>query len=653
MIPKTPFFIPMLFLILLTACASAPTHRALQEAGFTADNLIPSRKFVANVNYQGDYQLSPNGLKLAYIAYRRLKSRLYIENIASGKTTEVKSAAGQFWWGPDSSSILFYKAYSNKPKNYYRLMSLNVLDAGSNPVQVAPELNPQGNLALSRILSNNDNAVIATTYDEGSKTAIYYKIDLATHEFVALNEPQKHVSNWVNRNGEIAARKVQDTVKKTISVELSVNGEFVQAMLCKDIDMVSFISVEENATNLLSNCQTDKVVHQRIHHNDLSIEIVDENKYVDISEVISDPNTGKGLYSMSYFKGVTFNIYDDRYQYLKDQFESDHSIVRRTSTDKSLTQFVMKKNNLSGTHYFLVDVLKKTSTLLLKEARPTSVETTGSYQHVQIPTRNNQPVYGFLARPNIKKLVKGPTIIYVHGGPQSRAYPSSNPQIRFLSNRGYSVLSLNYSGSTGYGKKYLQRPYGNPRIILEDIADSISWLVDNEVADPENISITGGSYGGYLSLLAAHYNDDIKCAAAMNPMVDLQRKAANIQQEFGSEAYEKSFMQLYFGSLEDIESGNFDDQSPMMLDGFKDNRILLAHGKKDTNVSFSHSKDFYEKMNATNNITLVPLVKAGHGINRWSSNLKLYSSIENFYKKCLGGAAQGYDYFNLFKIIDF
>ena len=89
-----------------------------------------------------------------------------------------------------------------------------------------------------------------------------------------------------------------------------------------------------------------------------------------------------------------------------------------------------------------------------------------------------------------------------------------DPEAQWFANRGYACLQVNYRGSTGYGKKFLNA--GNKEWgarMHDDLVDAVGWAVEEGVADPDRVAIYGGSYGGYAALVGATFTPDLfRCA---------------------------------------------------------------------------------------------------------------------------------------------
>ena len=102
-----------------------------------------------------------------------------------------------------------------------------------------------------------------------------------------------------------------------------------------------------------------------------------------------------------------------------------------------------------------------------------------------------------------------PMVLDVHGGPWARDEWGYDPIHQLLANRGYAVLSVNFRGSTGFGKSFTNAgdlEWG--RKMHEDLIDAVQWAVDRSIADPERVAIFGGSYGGYASLVGLTFTPD-------------------------------------------------------------------------------------------------------------------------------------------------
>ena len=109
-------------------------------------------------------------------------------------------------------------------------------------------------------------------------------------------------------------------------------------------------------------------------------------------------------------------------------------------------------------------------------------------------------VHGFIAEPPGAR--PHPTVFHIHGGPTSHDVDAFMPLVQAWVDHGYAVVLVNYRGSTGYGRAWRDAIIGNPGPTeLEDIAKVHDWVIESGLADPERVILSGGSWGGYLTLL--------------------------------------------------------------------------------------------------------------------------------------------------------
>src|SRR5207245_10347905 len=95
-----------------------------------------------------------------------------------------------------------------------------------------------------------------------------------------------------------------------------------------------------------------------------------------------------------------------------------------------------------------------------------------------------------------------PLVLFVHGGHWARGYWGYSGPVQYLATRGYAVLQVNYRGSTGYGRRFMELAIGEyAGKMHDDLVDAVQWAVARGIADPARVAIYGGSYGGYAALV--------------------------------------------------------------------------------------------------------------------------------------------------------
>lgn len=124
-------------------------------------------------------------------------------------------------------------------------------------------------------------------------------------------------------------------------------------------------------------------------------------------------------------------------------------------------------------------------------------------------------ISGFYYRPPRRFTGKRPVLINIHGGPESQAVPGFLGRSNyFLNEHGVAIVFPNVRGSTGYGKTFVKLDNGmNRENAVKDIGALLDWIAQHPELDVERVMVTGGSYGGYMTLaVATNYNERICCA---------------------------------------------------------------------------------------------------------------------------------------------
>jgi dipeptidyl aminopeptidase/acylaminoacyl peptidase len=128
---------------------------------------------------------------------------------------------------------------------------------------------------------------------------------------------------------------------------------------------------------------------------------------------------------------------------------------------------------------------------------------------------DGKQITGFYYKPATKFTGKRPVIINIHGGPEGQSLPVFQAANNYYLNElGVAIIYPNVRGSSGYGKTFLAADNGMKREeSVKDIGALLDWIAQQPGLDTSRIMVTGGSYGGYMTLaVATNYNNRIKCA---------------------------------------------------------------------------------------------------------------------------------------------
>ena len=232
-----------------------------------------------------------------------------------------------------------------------------------------------------------------------------------------------------------------------------------------------------------------------------------------------------------------------------------------------------------------------------------------------------------------------PMILYVHGGPWWRDSWGYEPNHQWLANRGYAVLSVNYRGSTGLGKKFLNAAnleWGGK--MHDDLIDAVKWATASGIADPSKVGIFGGSYGGYATLVGMTFTPDtFACGADEVGVANL----VTFQQTIPP-YWEAGRDQLYnrVGDPRTEEGKKFLlSRSPISKVGDIKHPLLIAQGQNDPRVNHAESEQIVDAMKAKGiPVTYLLFPDEGHGFHRPENNKAFNAATETFFAQCLGGA---------------
>ncbi|HXV28401.1 MAG TPA: S9 family peptidase, partial [bacterium] len=369
-----------------------------------------------------------------------------------------------------------------------------------------------------------------------------------------------------------------------------------------------------------------------------TVDVLMNDREYDLGSVLMHPDTYE-------IQMVSFEKEKREWKALDPPLEEDLEAIGRlqegdffvASRDNGLENWIIgfSTDDAPINFYFYYPLSKKGTFLFT--ARPDLEK----YQLAEIKpvffkARDGLTVHGYLTLPPGIKPEKLPLVIAVHGGPWSRTTWGYDPEAQWLANRGYAALDINYRGSSGYGKGFLNA--GNKewgRKMHEDLVDAVRWAVGEGIADPERIAIYGGSYGGYAALVGATFTPDLfRCAVSIvgpSNLITFIRSTPPYWKNFLANLYKRV-------GNPDTEEAFLKSRSPLFrVDQIKI-PILIAQGANDPRVKQAESEQIVEAMKEKGIDHQYLLFKdEGHGFVKSGNRLKFYAEAEKFLSKHLGG----------------
>jgi dipeptidyl aminopeptidase/acylaminoacyl peptidase len=262
--------------------------------------------------------------------------------------------------------------------------------------------------------------------------------------------------------------------------------------------------------------------------------------------------------------------------------------------------------------------------------------TLASMEPFSVTSRDGLELHGYLTFPPGSDRSQVPTVLFVHGGPWARDEWGFSPDPQWLANRGYLCVQVNYRGSTGYGKDFLNagdREWGAR--MHDDLLDAVAWVVEQGYADPERIAIYGGSYGGYAALVGATFSPDVfRCAIDVVGPSDLRTLIRSIPPYWAPLVAQ--FHQRVGNP--DTEPDFLWSRSPLSRVDAIRIPMLIAQGANDPRVKREESEQIVAAM-SERGIPHRYLVfeDEGHGFRKPENNLAFHAAAEEFLAEHLGG----------------
>lgn len=234
-----------------------------------------------------------------------------------------------------------------------------------------------------------------------------------------------------------------------------------------------------------------------------------------------------------------------------------------------------------------------------------------------------------------------PLMVMPHGGPWGRDYWGYNRYAQFWANRGYAVLMINFRGSTGYGKKFLDAGNGEwAQLMQDDITWGVKHLVAEGIVDAKRVGITGGSYGGYATLAGVTFTPDLyKVAVAEVAPSNLLTLLSTIPE------YWESFRKELIARMADpnTEGGKklLTYQSPLShVDKIK-TPLMIVQGANDPRVKKAEADQIVMATRDKNiPVAYICAPNEGHGFARPVNNMAALAASEKFMAQYLGGRYQ-------------
>jgi len=593
-------------------------------------------------------RLSPDGTRLAWLAPSMGMLNVWIAPVSAGAgidweqsravTNDAESGIKTFVWAEDGTRLLYVRDVSGDEN--WRLYEAD-LDTGEYR-DLTPHHGVQARI-IATAPGRPSEVLVGLNIDDPQLHDVY-RLDLAAGKLVKEVE-NPGVIGWFADS----ALEVRGGFKP--------NGDGSLAMLVRDeaggwrplktipaddAMSTSMVTVSADGASVFmitpAGGEAARLVQIDLVSGAEEVLAADAGQLADISRVRCHPVTREPQIA-------TVRKERADYQVLDRSLADDFAAVRKLHPgdlvfeggDNADTLWLVSFVNDSGPiPYFLYDRRTGDATLLFEHRPELNRYTLAPMVPFSFRARDGLLIHGYATFPADGPSENLPTVVYVHGGPWARDFWGFDPEAQWLANRGYLCLQVNFRGSTGYGKAFVNagdREWG--RGMQDDLTDAVAFASAEGWTDPGRVAIYGWSYGGYAALAGAAFTPEVyRCAVDVVGPSNLIALIETIP------PYWAPMIAQFHRRLGDPVRDAAFLSSISPLSRAADIRIplLIAQGGNDPRVNRAEAEQIVSALRRAgieHEYLLFP--DEGHGFAKPENRLKFYAAAERFLARYLGG----------------
>ncbi len=627
---------PLKLLVLIVAVALVATPAVFAEL----PDLIPRDVLFGNPEKISP-QISPDGKFLAYIAPDQGVLNVWVRTI--GKTddhaiTHDRDRGIRFYGWAYNNKDLVYIQDKDGDENWH-LYAVNMSTKQTRDLTKFEGVRAQ-NVMMD---PNFPNAVLIGLNIDNKQLHDVYRIDLTT------NTCTKEESN----SGDVVGWFTDTKFKLRGAFAQTPDGGFVLRVRDNETSawrpLVTWRSEDALSSGPIGFAPGDSAIYAKssigsntarlveISLSDGTEKVLASNREVDAGHVMIHP-TKYHVQAVAFTKDRTEWEVLDRsirkdFDAIKKLHEGDFSVVNRDLADQ--TWLVAFETDNGPIYYYSFDRQTRKGEFMFTHRPKLQKYKLAKMKPVTIRSRDGLKLHSYLTLPVGVEPKNLPAVLYVHGGPWSRDSWGFDPRAQWLANRGYAVLQVNFRGSTGFGKKFVNagdREWGGK--MHDDLIDAVNWMVDKGYADKNKIAIFGGSYGGYATLVGLTCTPEVFACG-----VDIVGPSNLVTFMNTIPPYWEPLRPLFekrIGKTEDVEF--LKSRSPLFKADRIEKPLLIGQGANDPRVKKAESDQIVAAMKEAGipvEYKLYP--DEGHGFMKPENRLDFYAAAEVFLAKHLGG----------------
>ena len=590
-------------------------------------------------------RISPDGRRLAYIAPHDGVLNVFVGEIGADPdsfepvTADTDRGIRAFFWAHDNQHILYTRDKGGDEN--WRLYDVDV------DTKEERDLTPFDKVQAQIIAHEQEfptEVLVGLNLDNPQLHDVYH-LDLETGELEKLVE-NPGVVGWV-ADTELKVRAAMhprddggmEVLARRPTASLD-EWEMVVAVDAEDALGTGPIAFTADGTRLymLSSVQANATRLLRVDLTGQHAEVLAEDPNYDVSGVVLHPDS-RELQIVSFTKArAEHHVVDPMIQADIDGIralgDGDWAIQGRDHADATWLVSLSVDDGPVAYHAWHRD--KREATFLFHHQPALSDYQLAQMEPFRFVARDGTEVHGYLTFPPGLDQAGLPMVLNVHGGPWARDVWGFNPEAQWLANRGYLCAQINFRGSTGYGKSFLNK--GNREwgaAMHDDLVDAVNWICGRGWADQARVAIYGASYGGYAALLGATFTPDVFCCAVdvvgpsnLNTLIrSIPPYWAPIVSQFHTRV-----------GNPDTEEDFLWSRSPLSRVESIRIPVLVAQGANDPRVTVAEAEQIVAAMKERGiDHEYLLFEDEGHGFAKPENRLRFYAAAEKFLAKHLGG----------------
>ena len=603
--------------------------------------LIP-RKVIFGNPEKMTARISPDGTMLAYLAPVDNVLNVWVGEIGSDDyrpvTKDDNRGILRYFWARDNTHIMCLQDVGGNEN--WRLYGVN-LKTGE-----VKDFTPFEDVQV-RIIDINKhfpNELLIGMNKENPRVHDVYHLDLTTGELELVAKNPGMVMQWIadahfkvraatqatpDGGVDLLVRDSRDAEWRKL-LTWGMEDNFSSHPICFSKDGGHLYLIDSR------NANAGRLVEYEIATG--SVEVLAEDPQYDVTKVEIHPDEYE-IQAVGFGKArMEWVVLDESikadFEAIRKLDQGDFGFVGRDDADKTWLVCFDKDNGPLS--YWAYDRETRKGTFLFYHRPVLNDYTLAPMESLSFKSRDGLTIHGYITYPPGEKKANLPMVLLVHGGPWARDVWGYTSEAQWLANRGYACFQINFRGSRGYGKDFLNagdKEWGAK--MHDDLVDAVNWAVKQGIADPKRVAIFGGSYGGYAALVGATFTPGLfACAVDGSGPTNLvtliksippywSARLATFHRRIGNPDTEKEFLE---------------SRSPLFYVDDIRIPILIVQGANDPRVPQAEAEQILEAMKKKGiDYEYMLFEDEGHGLAKPENRLMFYGAAEKFLAKHLGG----------------